>query len=257
MQNKIFLISGWANKKSIAHFVANNLLEKKANLIFTVQNEEIRSKIKKYFPNERILICDVEREEDLNSLAQRVDCSLDGFLHSMAYAEFSSPHFHETSWESMSRAFKISGFSLIEMSNKLLPILKEGSSIVTLSISDLLATTYGMMGPIKAFLQYSVPYLAKSLSFKKIRVNSVGAGPLKTSASAGIPGYLEKYLFAGELTLRKDPLKTKEVAEVASFLLSDASSGINATCIPVDLGMRANYFEENIVKSFNDQFFQK
>jgi len=81
----------------------------------------------------------------------------------------------------------------------------------------------------------------------------VGAGPLKTSASAGIPDYIDNYLFSEELTLRKEALKTQEVANTVCFLLSPQSSGINATTLLVDAGMSCNYFDQNIVKTFTQR----
>ena len=86
---------------------------------------------------------------------------------------------------------------------------------LSIGISSLLVTpdNYGYMGPIKAALDSCTRFLAKSFSAdSEIRFNVVGSGPLKTSASAGIPGYLESYLFAEKLTFRKRALDTQEVA---------------------------------------------
>jgi enoyl-[acyl-carrier protein] reductase I len=106
------------------------------------------------------------------------------------------------------------------------------------------------MAPIKASLETSVRYLAKSFSKdSEIRFNSVNAGPLKTSASAGIPGYLVNYLYAEKLTFRKKALKTVEVANLAIFLLSSRSSGINGQGIVIDAGLGLNYFDSEIVES--------
>ena len=106
------------------------------------------------------------------------------------------------------------------------------------------------MAPIKAALETSVRYLAKSFSAdSEVRFNSVNAGPLKTSASAGIPGYLENYLYAEKLTFRKRALATEEVANLAVFLLSPKSSGINGQGVVIDAGMGFNYFDKEVVKS--------
>jgi len=105
------------------------------------------------------------------------------------------------------------------------------------------------MAPIKAALDSSVAFLAKSFSaFSRVRFNSVNAGLLKTSASAGIPGYLESYLYAEQATLRRKALETREVANTALFLLSPRSSGINAQGIVVDAGMGVNYFDRELVR---------
>ena len=109
------------------------------------------------------------------------------------------------------------------------------------------------MGPIKASLDAAVAFLAKSLSeFSTIRVNAICSGPLKTSASAGIPGYINNYLFSEQLTLRKKALQTKEVANSVAFLLSPASSGINATGLVIDAGMSCNYFDQKVVNTVAD-----
>jgi enoyl-[acyl-carrier protein] reductase I len=71
---------------------------------------------------------------------------------------------------------------------------------------------------------------------------------LKTSASAGIPGYLESFLYAEKLTYRKRALSTQEVANAAVFLLSECSSGLNGTTLVVDAGMGANYFDKDVIR---------
>jgi enoyl-[acyl-carrier protein] reductase I len=105
------------------------------------------------------------------------------------------------------------------------------------------------MSPVKAALDSTICFLAKSFSaFSQVRFNSVNAGLLKTSSSAGIPGYVDYYLYAEKLTLRKNALATQEVANTAAFLLSERSSGINAQGIVVDCGMSVNAFDKDIIK---------
>ena len=93
--------------------------------------------------------------------------------------------------------------------------------------------------------------LFRSKSFSAdtaVRFNAVGAGPLKTSASAGIPGYVESYLYAEQLTFRKRNLETQEVANTAAFLLSPRSSGINGATLVVDAGLGSNYFDRELIR---------
>ena len=105
------------------------------------------------------------------------------------------------------------------------------------------------MAPIKAALESSLVFLAKSFSrFSRVRFNAVAPGLLKTSASAGIPGYVDSYLYAEQATLRKRALTTDEAAATAVFLLSPRSSGINAQTIVVDAGMSTNYFDADLVR---------
>ena len=254
--NKSYLITGVANKKSVAYFVTKTLLEEGANVILSVQTVEHQKKVQKLFPNLEILICDVENDESINELGREINkrsISLDGFVHSLAFANFSDgpKPFHETKTEDFLQATNISCFSLVKLANSLKDILTEEASVVALSISNTRATSYGYLGPIKAALDTSVAYLAKSFSeYSRVRFNTVAAGPLKTSASAGIPNYVENYLYAEQLALRKTALKTQEVANTVVFLLSSASSGINASNMLVDAGMSSNYFDQEIVKTY-------
>lgn len=104
------------------------------------------------------------------------------------------------------------------------------------------------MAPIKAALESSLCFLAKSFSrFSRVRFNAVCPGLLKTSASAGIPGYIDSYLYAEQLTLRQQALATREVADTAAFLLSERSSGITAQSVVVDGGMGINYFDAGVI----------
>mgnify|MGYP000023510805 CR=1 FL=1 len=257
LSNKCYYIAGIANKKSVAYFSAKLLIEAGAKVILSAQNESNLEKINKLFPDSPAFILNVEDENDINNLKNQIlkhTKSLDGFLHSLAFANFSEgpKPFHETKRADYLQACQISAFSLTEMSNQLKDVLSPTASVVTVSISSTKATSYGYLGPIKAMLENSVCYLAKSFSeFSKVRFNSVGAGPLKTSASAGIPNYIENYLYSEQLTLRKESLKTIEVAQTIKFLLSPVSSGINATNQIVDCGMSSNYFDQDIVKTYS------
>lgn len=256
IQGKVFYIAGVANKKSVAYFSAKTLIENGARCIFSIQREEQLEAVTKLFPGSSVLVCDVEKQDHLAKLPELMKPftdKIDGILHSLAFANFSEgvKPFIETKREDYLQAAQISCFSLVEMCQNLRSLLTPDASVVTISISNTKATSYGYLGPIKAMLDATVPFLAKSFSeFSKVRVNAVGAGPLKTSASAGIPDYIDNYLYAEELTLRKAALETQEVANTVCFLLSPRSSGINASTLLVDAGMSSNYFDQNVVKTF-------
>jgi enoyl-[acyl-carrier protein] reductase I len=257
IKDKTFFITGVANRKSVAYFSAKILEEAGAKLIFSVQKEEQIQKVESLFPNAETFIIDVEKEETIEQVANVLKergTKLSGLLHSIAFANLLEPKpFHDTKWEDWAQADKISCFSLTALSGKFKDVLAEDASVVTISISDTLATSYGYLGPIKAALDTTVAYLAKSFSgFSRVRFNAVCAGPLKTSASAGIPGYIDNYIFAEKLTMRKEALKTPEVANTVAFLLSPRSSGINGTGIRVDAGMRSNTFDQEVVKIVGD-----
>jgi enoyl-[acyl-carrier protein] reductase I len=159
--------------------------------------------------------------------------------------------FHQTGRADFMQAAAISAFSLVEIARAFKPHLSPKASVVAMGISSLLVTpgNYGYMGPIKAALESCSRFLAKSFSADtEVRFNVIGSGPLKTSASAGIPGYLESYLYAEKMTHRKRNLDTQEVADAALFLLSGRSSGINGTTLVVDAGLGSNAFDEELVR---------
>ncbi len=260
IHNKTVIIFGIANRKSIAFHIAKILEMQGANLICSVLGEEQKKVVEKYFPNAITYICDVSDEIQINNFAKQIGKNhnkIDGIVHSIAFANYSEgmKSFHQTLKKDFLQAMDISCYSFIKIVDALKDYMDENGSIITLSISStrMAAENYGYMAPVKAALDSSIAFLAKSLSLdSNIRVNGVGASLLKTSASAGIPGYVEPYLYAEKATLRKKALKTEEVANVAAFLLSPMSSGINAQTIIVDAGMSINFFDKEIVNKVID-----
>jgi enoyl-[acyl-carrier protein] reductase I len=254
---KTILVFGVANRKSVAWHVAQSLEQLGARVIYSVRSDARRKSLETLLAGRPVFICDVEREEDVVRLAADVAAAghapLHGIVHSIAFANYSDGFktFHETQRKDFLQATAISAFSLVEIARAFKPHLARDASVVTIGISSLLVTpdNYGYMGPIKAALESCTRFLAKSFSADTgVRFNVVGAGPLKTSASAGIPGYLESYLYAEKLTFRKRNLTTQEVADAALFLLSGRSSGINGTTLVVDAGLGSNFFDKEIIR---------
>lgn len=259
LEGKKVLIFGIANRKSVAFHIAKVLQEEGAKIICSVFGEEQKKAVNKYFPEVPVYLCDVSDESQMAQTAKKVKedhGQIYGIVHSIAFANFSEglKPFHETLKKDFLQAFDISCYSFISMANLYKDCMDPNGAMVTISISttEMAAENYGYMAPIKAALDSSVCFLAKSLSVDtRIRVNGVGASLLKTSSSAGIPGYVEPYLYAEKASLRKEALKTEEVADVAAFLLSSRSSGINARTIVVDAGMSRNFFDKEIVSKVN------
>lgn len=259
LQGKSFLITGVANRRSVAWHVAKELIAEGAEVIFSVHTQQRKEKLGKLIGDRPCYVCDVEKEEDIQALGQQLQekgQQLDGLLHSMAFANYSEglKDFHETKRKDFLQAAQISAFSLVELCAALKPCFKEDASVVTIGISSttLTAENYGYMSPIKASLLGIVRYLAKSFSKdSKVRFNLVAAGPLKTNSSAGIPGYMDNYLYAEQLTYRKEALKTEEVANTTLFLLSDRSSGMNGSEVVIDAGLGLNYFDHDVVKNYH------
>lgn len=247
---------GVANRKSVAWFAAKTLEAEGAKVVYSVRSETRKETTAKLLRDKPVYVCDVENSDEIRRLAEEVGRdhgTIHGIVHSIAFANYSEGFkpFHETNREDYLQATAISSFSLVEIANAFKPYLDERASVVAISISSLTITAenYGYMSPIKAALDSSVRYLAKSFSQdSQVRFNTVNPGTLKTSASAGIPGYLESYLFSEKLTFRKRSLDTQEVANAVVFLISDRSSGMNGTGMVLDAGMGINYFDGEVVK---------
>jgi enoyl-[acyl-carrier protein] reductase I len=257
LTGKTILVLGVANKKSVAWFTAKSLEAQGATVLYGVRSEARKKSLETLLAGKPVFICDVEHEGAAGLLAAEIAAAghgpIHGIVHSIAFANYSEGFkpFHETSRRDFLQATAISAFSLVEIANAFKPHLAKDASVVTIGISSLLVTpdNYGYMGPIKAALESSVRFLAKSFSAdSEVRFNVIGAGPLKTSASAGIPGYLESYLYAEKLTFRKRNLGTQEVADPVLFLLSERSSGINGTTLVIDAGLGSNYFDKDIIR---------
>ncbi|MEY3491409.1 MAG: hypothetical protein RL309_537 [Verrucomicrobiota bacterium] len=256
LTGKTYLVLGVANKKSVAWHVAKTLESEGAKVVYSVRSQARLDSLKGLLDGKPVYLCDLEHEAQTQQLAAAVGREhgpLDGVLHSVAFANFSKgmQPFHETVRADFLQATAISAFSLVELARALKPHLAKDASVVSIGISSqVTAANYGYMSPIKAALESASRFLAKSFSADtRVRFNSVNAGPLKTSASAGIPGYLDNYLHAEKMTLRKEALKTQEVADTAVWLLSPRSSGVNGQGIIVDAGMGLNFFDEELVKA--------
>jgi len=256
LADKEILVFGVANRKSVAWHVAGVLAAAGARCTFVVQNEVLAAAVAKLAPDRPVLVCDVEHDDQVQRLRDQLAARgvrFAGLLHSIAAADYSGgvKPFHETDKAAFLRALDVSCFSLVTLSRELRSVLADDASVVTVSISttQMASENYGYMAPIKAALDSSLAFLAKSFSqFSRVRFNAVAPGLLKTSASAGIPGYVDAYLYAEEVIPRKQAVSTDEVASVAAFLLSPRSSGLNAQKIVVDAGMAINYFDRAIIE---------
>jgi enoyl-[acyl-carrier protein] reductase I len=255
LADKSFLVFGVANRKSVAYAISQTLIQCGAQVAYVVRSELIRDQVKKLTGDADVFVCDVEQPDQLQALRAAVgECypNLHGLVHSIAFADYEGEikPFHETGKSQFLRAMDISCYSLVAIARAFQDLLDSEASVVTISISTtrMASESYGFMGPVKAALDSSLAFLAKSFSrFSRVRFNAVASGLLKTSASAGIPGYVDAYLFAEQVIPRKQALSTQEIANVAVFLLSPRSSGINAQSVVADAGMSINYFDSDVV----------
>ena len=257
LEKKNILVLGVANKKSVAYHIGKLLETEGANVFYSVRSTKRKDAVKKLLSPAPVFVCDVERPEEVERLHQEVSgaCdSLHGLVHSIAFANYGEgmKPFHETPKQDFLQAMDITCFSLIHLVNAFKSLFDSHASVVAVSISTtrMAAENYGYIAPAKAALDSTICFLAKSFSnFSEVRFNTLNPGLLKTSASAGIPGYIDSYLHAENLTLRHRAVATQEVANTAAFLLSERSSGITSQGIVLDAGMSINYFDKDMLRA--------
>ena len=256
LADKTIVVFGVANKKSVAWHIGKTLEESGAVVVYVVRSPARFESVQKLMGDREVHVCDVEFEDQITAVANAISEKhpvIDGLVHSIAFAAYDESGikpFHETGKQQLLRTFDISCYSFIAMANAFKDSLANDASVITISISTttMASENYGFMAPVKAALDSSLAFLAKSFSkFSKVRFNAVAPGLLKTSASAGIPGYVDAFLYAEQVIPRGEAVKTQEVADAACFLLSPRSSGLNAQHLVIDAGMSINYFDQDIV----------
>ena len=240
------LVFGVANHRSIAYHIAKVLSDNGAEIGYSFQNERVMESVSKSLKdiNPKFLLeCDVLKEESIKNFFDKASeefKEIDFIVHSIAYAERDNlgGDFSNVSKEGFSTALEISAYSLIPIVKNGSSLMKNGGSVITLSFeaSQKVYPGYNIMGTAKAALENCVKQLANEYGKYNIRVNAISAGPLPTLAARSINGFNEMRKAHAERSPLKRNITHEEVANVSSFMLSDLSSGITGSTIPVDSG---------------------
>lgn len=247
LEGKKFLITGVANKFSIATGIAKAMHNNGAELAFAYQNERLLRNLKpiaESLDSNMLIECDVSSDQSIEQMFTKLReswDSFDGFVHSIGFApsdQLEGDFTEVTTREGFKIAHDISSYSLTALAKAALPYLNNDSAILTLTYLGSIQTlpNYNVMGLAKASLEANTRFLAASLGDKGIRVNAISAGPIKTLAASGVKNFrsmLENYA-------EKAPLgrtvTTEEVGNVAAFLCSNLASGITGEITFVDAG---------------------
>src|SRR5205807_7323986 len=192
LDGKTALVMGVANRWSIAWAIAEAFSREGARLVLTFQGARQEKDVRELagtLAHSAILPCDVARDEELAGLAKSIETqglTLAALVHSIAFANrddlggaYAAP-----SPAGFALALDVSAFSLVAAARHLLPVLKPGAAVVTLTYigSSRVMPNYNVMGVAKAALESSVRYLASDLGPRGIRVNAISAGPIKTAS---------------------------------------------------------------------------
>jgi enoyl-[acyl-carrier protein] reductase I len=251
LADKVGLVIGVANKRSISWAIAKAAEASGAKLAVTYQNDRLGENVHELaaeLTGPLLLPCDVSNDAEMDAVVDGVSKTfgrLDFLVHGVAFADrvdLERP-FVETSRDGFRKALEISAYSLVALSRRVAPLMEQGGggSILTLSYlgADRVFPNYNVMGVAKAALEASVRYLASDLGPKNIRVNAISAGPIKTLAASGISGFssiLQTYRDRAPL---RRTVETAEVADAAMFLLGPSGRAVTGEVLLVDGGFHA------------------
>ena len=246
MEGRTAVEFGVANKRSIPWAIAQQLQKAGARLAITYQNERLEQEARDLIaalPGAEALMCDVSFDQQIDALFAQLKSrygKLHTLVHSIAFAPADElkGEFLSTTREGFRIAHDVSVYSLIALARAAAPLMADGGSILTLTYygSTKVVPHYNVMGVAKAALEASVRYLAHDLGPRRIRVNAISAGPVKTLAARGISGFGDMLKSHAERAPLKRNVDVNEVAETAVFLASDAGAGITGEVIYVDCG---------------------
>ena len=252
LEGKFALILGIANRWSLAYAIAQAFSREGATLALTYLGERQKDSIEELAKDlnvAAILPCDVTKDNDLEALTQSLvamNRPLHAVVHSLAFAnrEDLTRPFLQTSRPGFLLAQDVSAYSLVAVARAVEPAMTEGGSLSTLTYlgATRVVTNYNVMGVAKASLEASVRYLASEMGERKIRVNAISAGPIKTASARAVKDFstiLDTIQTRAPMRRNTDPA---EVADTAVFLASDLGRGVTGNCLFVDAGMQIMAF---------------
>jgi len=248
LEGKLALILGIANKWSLAYSIAQAFSREGATLALTYLGDRQKAAIEELSTDlnvAAVLPCDVTRDEELAALAESLGAlgrPLDAVVHSLAFAnpEDLKRPFLETGRAGFLLAHDVSAYSLVAVARATAPLMKDGGSLSTLTYlgSTRVFPGYNVMGVAKASLEAAMRYLASELGARKIRVNAISAGPIKTVSARAVKDFstiLDTVPNRAPLRRNTEPA---EVADAAVFLASDLGRGVTGNILFVDAGMQ-------------------
>ena len=245
VKGKKGLIMGVANERSIAWGISKKLAENGAELAFTYLGDALKKRVvplAESLNSNFTLSCNVENKDEIVKLFEDIKNKwgqIDFVVHAIAFSDRAelNGEYLNTTRENFLKSMLISCFSFTEVAKEASKIMKEGGSMLTLTYeSNKVIPNYNVMGVCKSALESSVKYLARDLGEKKIRVNAISAGPIKTLAASAIGDAKFLYKWNEDHSLLKRNVDINDVGSSALYLLSDLAAAVTGEIHYVDAG---------------------
>ncbi len=245
LKDKKGLIMGVANDRSIAWGISKKLAEHGAELAFTYVGDALKKRViplAESLGSKFTLDCNVENKDQISNTFKEIKKKwgdLDFVVHAVAFSDKSelSGKYLNTSRDNFLKSMLISCFSFTEIAQEAAPLMKEGSSMITLTYeSSKTIPNYNVMGVCKSALETRTTYLARDLGKNGIRVNAISAGPIKTLAASAIGDAKFLYKWNEDHSFLKRNVNIDDVGNSALYLLSDLAGGVTGEIHYVDAG---------------------
>lgn len=259
LTGKRALIIGLISDRSIAYGIAEAMHREGADIAITYVGERFKERVTELAATVGSkLVFDMDVTDDaaiaatFAALGKAWD-SLDILVHSVAFAPreaLTGGYTAATSRESFRIAHDISSYSLTAVARAAEPLMRgRAGAILTLTYLGAVRSipSYNVMGVAKASLEASVRFLAADLGPQGIRVNAISAGPIKTLAAAGIPGFRKMLGRVAAVNPIRRNVTQEDVGNAAAFLCSDLAAGITGEVLYVDGGYH------NVGMSFEEE----
>jgi enoyl-[acyl-carrier protein] reductase I len=247
LKDKKILITGLANKYSIASGIASAMHREGAKLAFTYQNERLLKNLKplaEEYQSDILIECDVASDDSIDKAFNELSNTwgnFDGLVHSIGFApadQLEGNFVDVTTREGFKIAHDISSYSFTALAKAAKPFLNDSSALLTLTYLGSIQTVpnYNVMGLAKASLEANTRFLAASMGSDNIRVNAISAGPIKTLAASGVKNFRKMLSQHSSRAPLGRTVTIEEVGNAAAFLCSDYASGITGEITYVDAG---------------------
>jgi enoyl-[acyl-carrier protein] reductase I len=245
LDGKIALVTGVANRWSIATGIARALHAHGATLALTYQGERVKDAVEKLaaeLGGARCFPCDVSSDESLVALRDALG-PIDALVHSIAFVkkEDLAGKVYTTSRDGFATALDISSYSLIALVGHLEQNLRDGASVMALTYlgATQIVPNYNVAGIAKAALESIVRYLAFDLGARGIRVNAISAGPISTASSRQVAGFSAMPAKVAAASPLRRSVTPEDIGNIAVYLASDLSSAVTGDVHFVDAGYHA------------------
>jgi enoyl-[acyl-carrier protein] reductase I len=249
LEGKRALVTGVANRWSIATGIAKQLHAHGAAIALTYQGERVRDEVAKLaaeLGGGPVVECDVSSDASIAAMREQLAAGfgkLDVLVHSIAFVnkEDLAGKVYDTSRSGFNQALDISSFSLIALTQGLREELNDGASVMALTYlgATQIVPNYNIAGIAKAALESIVRYLAYDLGNRGIRVNAISAGPIKTASSRQVGGFSKILDVVPKVAPLRRNVTPEDVGNTAVFLASDLATAVTADVHFVDAGYHA------------------